>query len=96
MPFLHFRPEHDTRVDDLSDPIEWEDNALSNALAATSFYLLPKFCQSETHWSSRFSNYFYTTCPCCGFYRGLTVAAIPLIIIILILTALLIILIYNL
>ena len=39
MPFFRFRPEHDTRVDDLTDPIEWEDNAISNALAATSFSL---------------------------------------------------------
>jgi hypothetical protein len=71
MPFFRFRPEHDTRVDDLTDPIEWEDNALSNAIAASSFYLLPKACQTPDHWTSRLANYFWTSCPCCAIYRGM-------------------------
>ena len=90
-PFFKFRPEHDTRVDDLTDPIEWEDNALSNAMAATSYYLFPKMCQSPEHWSTRFVDHFFTSCPCCMFYRGLTIgffiATLPLTIIIVILLA---------
>ena len=90
-PFFKFRPEHDTRVDDLTDPIEWEDNPLSNAIAASSFYLLPKWCQTPEHFATRFMDYFYTTCPCCMFYRGLLIGAIiatiPSAIIIVILAA---------
>ena len=85
MPFFRFRPEHDTRVDDLTDPVDWEDNFISNALAATSFYLFPCACQTPTHITTRIVDYFYTTCPCCMFYRGVTVAALPLLIIIAIL-----------
>ena len=76
MPFFKFRPEHDTRVDDLTDPIEWEDNPLSNAIAAISFYLFPKACQTPEHFTTRFMDYFYTTCPCCMFYRGLFIGAV--------------------
>jgi len=76
MPFFRFRPEHDTRVDDLTDPIDWEDNALSNAFAATSFYLFPKACQSPDHPSTRFVDYFFTSCPCCMFYRGFFIGAL--------------------
>jgi hypothetical protein len=76
MPFLHFRPEHDTRVDDLTDPIEWEDNAISNALAAASFYLTPGACQTPTHWTSRLTNYLFTSCPCCSFFRGAAFGAV--------------------
>ena len=83
MPFFNFRPEHDTRVDDLTDPVDWEDNPISNALAATSFYLLPRWCQSPTHFSTRIVNYFYTTCPCCMFWRAATLTALPLLFIIL-------------
>jgi len=79
MPLTTFRPVNDTRVDDATDPIDWEDNAVSNAMAAVSFYVTPKACQTPEHFSSRFANLFYTTCPCCMFYRGLTVAAVPLL-----------------
>jgi len=92
VPFFTFRPEHDTRVDDLTDPIEWEDNPLSNAAAATSYYLFPKACQTPEHPSTRLMDYFFTSCPCCMFYRGMAVAAIPLIVIIIALIATLILL----
>jgi hypothetical protein len=85
MPFFKFRPEHDTRVDDLTDPIEWEDNPLSNGIAAISFYLFPKWCQKPEHWTTRFMDYFFTSCPCCMFYRGIAVGAVPLLVIIIIL-----------
>jgi hypothetical protein len=90
MPFFRFRPEHDTRVDDLTDPIEWEDNALSNAIAASSFYLMPKACQTPDHWTSRLANYFWTSCPCCAIYRGMVIAAVPLLVIIAILLLILV------
>ena len=85
MPFFRFRPEHDTRAQDPTDPIEWEDNWLSNSIAASSYYLLPAWCQSEAHFSSRFTAYLWTSCPCCATYRGMVIAALPLSFIIVVL-----------
>jgi hypothetical protein len=88
-PFFHFRPENDTRATDGTDPIDWEDNWLSNGLAAASFYLTPKACQTPEHFTSRWTNYLFTTCPCCSYFRGVVTAAVPLLFIIAVLVVVL-------
>jgi hypothetical protein len=86
-----FRPpqqediDHDGKVVD-----DWEDNALSNFMAWTSQKFLRNWCQTPEHWTSRVTNYLYTSCPCCMFYRGVALATIiqvPLFVIVLILVA---------
>jgi len=74
---FRFRPpeqediDHDGKVVD-----DWEDNALSNFLAWSSQTFLKNWCQTEEHWTSRFANYLYTSCPCCMVFRGLTIGII--------------------
>lgn len=66
-----------------SDPndTDWEDNAPSNALAWASEKLLPKYCKTPEHYSSRIANYFWTDCPCCLFWRGYVIGAISVAIV---------------
>ena len=75
-----YRPPHLTRDPELPeapDDIEWEDNAVSNFMAYVSqTRLLEPMCNEEHYISSKIANYFYTSCPCCLFYRGLTVGFI--------------------
>jgi hypothetical protein len=54
-------------------PVEWEDNAISNAMAWASYRFTPAWCQSKTHWTSRIAQYLFTDCPCCQLFRGLVV-----------------------
>ena len=74
-----YRPEHLVRDPDLPeapDDIEWEDNAISNFMAWFSqLPPLEPMCNEKEYLSSRFANYFYTSCPCCLFYRGLIIGA---------------------
>ena len=53
-------------------PVEWEDNALSNLMAYVSYKVLPSWCQTEDHFTSRITQYLFTDCPCCLLFRGLT------------------------
>jgi hypothetical protein len=57
-------------------PVEWEDNWLSNTLAWGSYKLLPGWCQTEEHWTSRVTQYLFTDCPCCLLFRGLSLGFI--------------------
>jgi hypothetical protein len=82
---VKFRPADDPRntasdipgvtVDDSepNTPVEWEDNALSNTFAWVSYAILPTWCQTPEHFTSRFTQYLFTDCPCCLFWRGITV-----------------------
>jgi len=82
---MHFRPADDPRntASDISGvtvdgsepntPVEWEDNALSNFMAWVSYRFLPTWCQTPDHLTSRFTQYLFTDCPCCLFWRGLTI-----------------------
>lgn len=54
----------------------WEDNALSNALAAASAVLTPKWCQSPDHWTARVSARLFADCPCCLLMRGVVIGAV--------------------
>lgn len=54
------------------DTGDWEDNWLSNSMACASRALLPSWCDNPKHWTSRVTNYFHTSCPCCLFFRGMT------------------------
>jgi hypothetical protein len=90
---MRFRPADDPRntIDDIpgvtvdktepGTPVEWEDNALSNTFAWASYRLVPNWCQTPDHWTSRLTQYQFTDCPCCLFFRGITiglVASVPL------------------
>lgn len=78
---MQFRPEHDPRRD---SPVEWEDNALSNALAWASYRVTPRWCQTEDHWTSRVAQNLFTDCPCCLLFRGvvlgIAIALLPVLI----------------
>jgi len=54
-------------------PVEWEDNAVSNLFAWASYTILPNWCQTPEHWTSRLTQYLFTDCPCCLLFRGITV-----------------------
>jgi hypothetical protein len=60
--------DHDGKVVD-----DWDDNALSNALAWASLTFVPNWCQTPEHWTSRFANKLFTTCPCCMIFRGVVI-----------------------
>jgi hypothetical protein len=68
---FRFRPDSQEDVDGDGKVVEdWEDNPISNTMAWTSATFVPDWCQTEEHWTSRFVNYVFTTCPCCMFWRG--------------------------
>lgn len=68
-----YRPEETTEEE---GPEEWEDNAVSNAFAWGADHLLPSWCKTPEHVTSRIAAYFWTDCPCCLFYRGSIVGVI--------------------
>lgn len=35
--------------------------------------LTPKWCQTETHWSSKLVDFLWVDCPCCLLFRGIVV-----------------------
>jgi hypothetical protein len=72
---LTFRPGPESDVDHDGKTAEWEDNKLSNALAWASTVFVPTWCQNEQHWTARFANSLFTTCPCCMIFRGITIGA---------------------
>lgn len=67
MSIFRYRPQ-DTEDD-------WEDNAVSNAMAWVSLKFFPSMCGSPTSLVVRATNYFWTSCPCCLFLRGAVVGA---------------------
>jgi hypothetical protein len=68
-----YRPGPDADVDHDGKVPDWEDNALSNGLAWASTVFTPTWCQNEQHWSARFANTLFTSCPCCMIFRGITI-----------------------
>jgi len=74
-----FRPENDPRNvgDAEEDRVDWEDNAASNVMAWTSHKVLPNFCQTDDHWTGKLAKVFFTTCPCCMLWRGITIGFLP-------------------
>ena len=72
-------PEADSDHD--GDVPDWEDNPLSNFLAWGSATFTPNWCQNEQHWTTRFTMWLWTSCPCCMFGRGFIIGlalSIPL------------------
>jgi hypothetical protein len=72
---MKFRPG-DLPIADPTEPgtpVEWADNGLSNTMAWASYRILPGWCQSEDHWTSRLTQHLFTDCPCCLLFRGLVV-----------------------
>ena len=67
---MKFRPEHDPHP---GSPVEWADNWLSNTMAYVSVTLVPNWCRTPDHWTSRAAQYLFTDCPCCMLFRGITV-----------------------
>jgi hypothetical protein len=75
-PFRFRPPEQDDVDHDGKTVDDWEDNALSNALAWSSTTFVPMWCQTPEHWTSRLADYLYTSCPCCMIFRGLSLGII--------------------
>ncbi len=74
---MHFRPGDVPQGDpELGGPVDWEDNWLSNSMAWVSHKLLPRWCQTPEHWTSRITQYLFTDCPCCLLFRGLSLGAL--------------------
>lgn len=54
----------------------WFDDKKGNPLdkfftwGAETF--LPTWCSREDHWTARVTDYFFTDCPCCILWRGLS------------------------
>lgn len=70
-----YRPSEDDK-----EELDWEDNWLSNSLAFASEIVTPKACTTPGSVMARISNYLWTSCPCCLFWRGAVFgAAIPTI-----------------
>ena len=55
---------------------DWEDNSVSNGMAALSNIFLPKWCKKESHWTIIVANYFWAECSCCLFWRGVVVGGL--------------------
>lgn len=81
---MRFRPEDDPRsnpavVDAETDnspagtPTEWAENPISDTFAWASYKFVPSWCQHETHFTSRLTQYLWTSCPCCLLFRGIVV-----------------------
>lgn len=70
---MKFRPEDDPHP---NSPVEWADNRVSNTFAWVSYRFLPGWCESDDHWTSRATQYLFTDCPCCLFFRGVVVGLI--------------------
>lgn len=75
-PFRYRPPDQEDVDHDGKTVDDWEDNALSNALAWASATFVPFWCQTPEHWTSRLASYLFTTCPCCGLFRGLVLGVI--------------------
>ncbi|WP_042249542.1 hypothetical protein [Paracoccus sp. PAMC 22219] len=79
---FRFRPETpdnapEPEADDLDGGTgDWQDNWLSNAMAWSSRVFFPSWCDTPGHWTSRVTDYFDTSCPCCLFFRGTTIGVV--------------------
>lgn len=79
---FRFRPETpdnapEPEADDLDGGTgDWQDNWLSNAMAWSSRVFFSSWCDTPGHWTSRVTDYFHTSCPCCLFFRGTTIGVV--------------------
>ena len=79
---FRFRPETpdnapESEADDLDGGMgDWQDNWLSNTMAWGSRAIFPSWCDTPGHWTSRVTDYFDTSCPCCLFFRGTTIGVV--------------------
>ena len=79
---FRFRPETpdnapEPEADDLDGGTgDWQDNWLSNAMAWSSRAFFPSWCDTPGHWTSRVTDYFDTSCPCCLFFRGTSIGVV--------------------
>ena len=53
-------------------------NKADKVFTILSEKFVPSWCQTETHWTSKFAGYLwpYNQCGCCLFYRGVTIGTI--------------------
>jgi hypothetical protein len=65
-------PDHDGEVTD------WSDNSVSNTFAWLSVKIVPTWCQDPSHWTAPFTDFFWTDCPCCLLWRGITLGWIAM------------------
>jgi hypothetical protein len=78
-----FRPTEDDK-----EELDWEDNWLSNTIAWLTTQVMPDACSTPGNIMPRISNYLWTSCPCCLFWRGALFGAVaPTIVIALIVLA---------
>ncbi|UPT53276.1 hypothetical protein [Synechococcus phage Ssp-JY38] len=70
-----YRPDDDQGTE-AEDSVDWEDNWLSNAMAWVAHTVMPRWCSTPGHWTSKFANYLWTDCPCCLIFRGIVIGLI--------------------
>lgn len=74
-------PPQDT-VEAMHDGVpetKWEHipvNPVDRLFTWGSRVVLPTWCQSPEHWTSKVVEYLWVDCPCCLFYRGVTVGVV--------------------
>jgi hypothetical protein len=85
---MKFRPDDDPRNVAEGEPVDWADTSISNLFAWASYHFTPTWCQAKedkAHWTVRFEEYLFTTCPCCLLFRGiacgLCLSAVPWLIV---------------
>lgn len=66
-----YRPPLENHDEDFLD---WDDNALSNALAWASDTFMPTACDPD-HWMNKVADKFWAECSCCLFWRGVVVTS---------------------
>lgn len=66
-----YRPD-----DNDPDALDWEDNAVSNAMAWVSDSLFPSWCGGEDHFTNRLTAYLWAECSCCLSVRFFAIGAI--------------------
>lgn len=54
------------------DEDAWEDNWLSNSMAWASDKFMPNWCEREGHWTVKLTMFLWAECPCCHFFRGVS------------------------
>ena len=54
------------------------NNKTDEIFARASEIFVPAWCQTETHWSSRLSQYLWPSndCGCCLLFRGITIGLV--------------------
>lgn len=68
-----YRPNWTDWPEDSEPDVDWEDNWLSNAMAYFSERVVPRWCATPEHWTSRMTGYLWTSCSCCQTFRDLIV-----------------------